>query len=172
MQSLKTFIPPFLPTCEREGDNDKALTWGRDLINLFFPKDVYRRSLFFFLTLRARSRSCSLATLARLQFFRKERWKRKRKQRLCAGYHKAWIIERCIKQDGNFRTFWQARVFFVDFFLANTPVIFIVKLWPEPESRVWYSGREIRMFSLFWMYLSMLGHRLPDQSVVQLEWWS
>ena len=42
--------------CEREGDNDEALTWGRDLINLFSPKDVYRRSLFFFLTLLARSR--------------------------------------------------------------------------------------------------------------------
>ena len=40
--------------CEREGDNDEALTWGRDLINLFSPKD--RRSLFFFLTLLARSR--------------------------------------------------------------------------------------------------------------------
>ena len=35
----------------------EALTWGRDLIHLFFPKDVYRRSLFFFLALRARSRA-------------------------------------------------------------------------------------------------------------------
>ena len=34
--------------CERRGDNDdEALTWGRDLIDLFFPKDVYRRSFFF-----------------------------------------------------------------------------------------------------------------------------
>ena len=24
--------------CERGGDNDEALTWGRGLINLFFPK--------------------------------------------------------------------------------------------------------------------------------------
>ena len=48
--------------CERGGDNDKVLTWGRDLINLFFPKDVYRRSLFFFLALHARSRT--LASLA------------------------------------------------------------------------------------------------------------
>ena len=41
--------------CEHGGDNDEALTWTRDLINLFFPKDVYRRSLFFFLALPARS---------------------------------------------------------------------------------------------------------------------
>ena len=40
---------------EHGGDNDEALTWKRDLINLFFPKDVYRRSLFFFLALPARS---------------------------------------------------------------------------------------------------------------------
>ena len=41
---------------ERGGDNDEALKWGRDLINLFSPKDVYKRSLFFFLALRACSR--------------------------------------------------------------------------------------------------------------------
>ena len=38
------------------GDNDEALKWGRDLINLFSPKDVYKRSLFFFLARRACSR--------------------------------------------------------------------------------------------------------------------
>ena len=43
--------------CERGGDNDEVLTWGRDLVDLFFPKDVYRRSLFFFIGLRARSRA-------------------------------------------------------------------------------------------------------------------
>ena len=43
--------------CERGGDNDESLTWRRDLINLFSPKDVYRRALFFFLALRARSRA-------------------------------------------------------------------------------------------------------------------
>ena len=37
-------------------------------------------------------------------------------------------VQATIKQDGNFRTFRQARVLFVDFVLANTPVIFIVKL--------------------------------------------
>ena len=26
--------------CECGGDNNEALTWKRDLINLFFPKDV------------------------------------------------------------------------------------------------------------------------------------
>ena len=41
---------------EHGGDNDEALKWGRDLINLFSPKDVYKRSLFFFLARRARSR--------------------------------------------------------------------------------------------------------------------
>ena len=35
--------------CESGGDNDKTLTWGRDLINLSFHEDVYRRSIFFFL---------------------------------------------------------------------------------------------------------------------------
>ena len=58
---VKQFISPiplvqFNWYCERGGDNDEALTWGRDLINLLFPKDVYRHSLFFFLALRARSR--------------------------------------------------------------------------------------------------------------------
>ena len=56
--------------CESGGDNDKTLTWGRDLINLFFHKDVYRRSIFFF--------------LARSPIFRKER-KRNIKQRLVHG---------------------------------------------------------------------------------------
>ena len=51
--------------CEREGDNDEALTWGRDLINLFFPKDFYRRSLFFFLTYRARWRDSRLLSRTR-----------------------------------------------------------------------------------------------------------
>ena len=41
--------------------NDEALTWGGNLINLFSPKDVYKRSLFFFLV-------CSRAH----QCFRKE----------------------------------------------------------------------------------------------------
>ena len=36
---------------ERSGDNDEAFQWGRDLINLFFSKDVYKRSLFFSLAL-------------------------------------------------------------------------------------------------------------------------
>ena len=43
--------------CEREGDNDEALTWGRDLINLLFPKVVYRRSFFFFHAHSTRSRA-------------------------------------------------------------------------------------------------------------------
>ena len=68
--------------CERGGDNDKALTWGRDLIYLFFPKDVYRRSLFFSLAFHARSRT--LASLASSPMFSK-RAKRKIKQRLCTG---------------------------------------------------------------------------------------
>ena len=74
--------------CESGGDNDKVLTWGRELINLsdFFPKDVYRRSLFFFLAFRARSHSLSLASLARSPMFSK-RTKRKIKQRLCTGYN-------------------------------------------------------------------------------------
>ena len=55
---------------------------GRDLINLFFP--VYRRFLFFFLTLRARSRA--LASFASSLTFSK-RTKRKIKQRLCAGFY-------------------------------------------------------------------------------------
>ena len=55
------------------GDNDEALTWGRDLINLFFPKDVYKHSLFFFLTLPSWARQC----------FWKEQ---KEKKRLCTGY--------------------------------------------------------------------------------------
>ena len=38
------------------GDNDEALKWGRDLINLFSPKDVYKRSLFFLLACCAHSR--------------------------------------------------------------------------------------------------------------------
>ena len=59
-QLHKQFISPiplvqFNWYCERGGDNDEALTWTKDLINLFFPKDVYRRSLFFFLALPARS---------------------------------------------------------------------------------------------------------------------
>ena len=51
--------------CERGGDNDESLTWRRDLINLFSPKDVYSRALFFFLarSLRSRAHRC----------FRKER---------------------------------------------------------------------------------------------------
>ena len=53
------------------GDDDKALTWGRDLINPFFPEYVYSRSLFFF--------------LARSPMFSK-RTKRKIKQRLGTGY--------------------------------------------------------------------------------------
>ena len=68
-QLHKQFISPvplvqFNWYCERGVENDEALTWGRDLINLFFPKDVYRRSLFFFLALRACSRV--LASLADL----------------------------------------------------------------------------------------------------------
>ena len=60
--TLKQFISPiplvqFNWYCERGGDDDESLTCGRDLIiNLFFPKDVYRRSLFFLLVLHARSR--------------------------------------------------------------------------------------------------------------------
>ena len=41
---------------ERGGDNDEALTWGKNFINLLFLKNVYRRSLFSFLGLRAGSR--------------------------------------------------------------------------------------------------------------------
>ena len=67
--------------CERGGDNDEALTWTRDLINLFFPKDVYRRSLFFFLALRARSRALVLARSLRSPMFLK-RTKRKINQGL------------------------------------------------------------------------------------------
>ena len=58
-QLHKQFISPiplvqFNWYCERGGHNDEALKWGRDLIHLFPPKDVYRRSLFLFLALRAR----------------------------------------------------------------------------------------------------------------------
>ena len=57
--------------CECGGDNDEV-TRRRDLIrNLLLPKDVYRRSLFFFLA------------LADAQF--SKRTKRKIKQRLCIG---------------------------------------------------------------------------------------
>ena len=66
-QLHKQFISPiplvhFNWYCKHGGDNDEALTWGRDLINLFSPKDVYRRSLFFFLAVCAHSRA--LASLA------------------------------------------------------------------------------------------------------------
>ena len=68
----------FYGYCEYGGDNDEV-TRRRDLIrNLFLPKDVYRRSLFFFLALRARSH-----TLADVQF--SKRTKRKIKQRRCIG---------------------------------------------------------------------------------------
>ena len=60
--------------CKRGGDNDDALTLGRDLMNLFFPKDVYRRSLLFFLARSLRSPMFS------------KRTKKKIKQRLCTGY--------------------------------------------------------------------------------------
>ena len=81
-QLHKQFIPPiplvqFNWYCERGGDNDEALTWGRgggDLIKLFSPKDVYRCSLFFFLALCARS--LALASLASSPMFLK-RTKRK-----------------------------------------------------------------------------------------------
>ena len=79
----KQFISPisfvqFYWYCERGGDDDEV-TRRRDLIrNLFLPKDVYRRSLFFSLVLRARSH-----TLADVQF--SKRTKRKIKQRLCIG---------------------------------------------------------------------------------------
>ena len=75
-QLHKQFISPipfvqFNWYCERGGDDDEV-TRGRDLIrNLFVPKDVYRRSLFFFLA------------LADVQF--SKRTKRKIKQRLCIG---------------------------------------------------------------------------------------
>ena len=68
--------------CERGGDSDESLTWRRDLINLFSPKDVYRRALFFVLALCARSRA--FASLASSPMFSK-RTKRKIKQRLCTG---------------------------------------------------------------------------------------
>ena len=82
-QLHKQFISPisfvqFYWYCERRGDNEEV-TQRRDLIrNLFLPKDVYRRSLFFFLALRARSHA-----LADVQF--SKRTKRKIKQRLCIG---------------------------------------------------------------------------------------
>ena len=60
--------------CERRGDNDEVLTLGRDLIDLLFPNDVYRRSLLFFLARSLRSLMFS------------KRTKRKIKQRLCTGY--------------------------------------------------------------------------------------
>ena len=49
----KQFISPiplvqFYWYHERKGDNDETLTWTSDLINLFFPKDIYRHSFFFF----------------------------------------------------------------------------------------------------------------------------
>ena len=83
-QLHKQFMSPFLLVQfnwyrERGGDNDKALTCGRDLVNLFFPKDVYRHSFFFFL-------SSSAVVLACLPTFLK-RTNRKIKQCLfTAGY--------------------------------------------------------------------------------------
>ena len=93
-QLHKQFISPiplvkFNWYCKCGGDNDEALTWGRDLINLFSPKDVYRRSLFFFLAVRAHS--CALASLASSPMFLK-RMKREIKQRLCTGYPKCGTL--------------------------------------------------------------------------------
>ena len=70
-QLHKQFISPlslvqFNWYCEHGGDNDEVLRWRRNLINLFFPKDVYRRSDFIF---PSRSRSPSHAR----RCFRKER---------------------------------------------------------------------------------------------------
>ena len=81
------FISPILLVqfnwyCELGGDNNEALIWGRDLINLFLPKDVYRRSLFLFLASSPRSRA--LSSLASSPMFLK-RMKRNIKQRLCTG---------------------------------------------------------------------------------------
>ena len=64
---------------------------GRDLINLFFLKDVSRRSLVFFLAPRARSRASR--SLSRACFVRAladvlKRRKRKIKQCLCTDYSK------------------------------------------------------------------------------------
>ena len=94
---------------------------------LFFPKmstDVlyfsFSHSALVLARVRSlRSRACS---------FSEKNDEKEKESNVC--------VQATIKQHGNFRTFRQARVFFVDFFLANTPVIFIVKLWPEPESRV------------------------------------
>ena len=76
-QLHKQFISPislaqFNWYCESGSDNDKALTGGRDLTEPLFSR-VYRRSLFFFLALCARSRSYSFASLGCLPFSRKER---------------------------------------------------------------------------------------------------
>ena len=80
-ESHKQFIAP-IPLvqynwyCERGGDNDEALQWGRDLTNLFLAKDVYRRYLFFFISLRARS--CELVDV----FEKNEKKNKTTKERL------------------------------------------------------------------------------------------
>lgn len=53
---------------------------GRNLINLFFPKDVYRRSLSFFLALRARSRALAKKKI-RLSSFNYSKYREEREQK-------------------------------------------------------------------------------------------
>ena len=56
---------------------------GRNLINLFFPKDVYRRSLSFFLSLRARCRALA-----------------KKKRSDCASFNYSKYREEKTEEDG------------------------------------------------------------------------
>ena len=112
-QLHKQFISPiplvkFNWYCKCGGDNDETLTCERDLINLFSPKDVYRCSLFFFLTHRTHSRALNCFAHKLADVFKKnkkknkttlrsflfyspmfsKRTKRKIKQCLCIGYPK------------------------------------------------------------------------------------
>ena len=53
-------LVPFNWYYERGEENDEALSWERDFINLVCPKNVYRRYLFFFLAPHTRSHALSL----------------------------------------------------------------------------------------------------------------
>lgn len=78
-----------------------------------------------------------------------------------------------INQNGNFRTFRQARCF-LGFFAGEYPRHFYSTL-PEPECDTRYLQGERSEFCVLWMNFSMLGHllirrvHLADQLVVQLE---
>ena len=81
-------LVPFNWYYERREENDEALSWGRDFINLVCPKNVYRRYLLIFLSCPPHSFS---RTLFACRCFLKER--KEKYNNICLQAIKIFLIE-------------------------------------------------------------------------------